>query len=145
MVIAPEETAGPTDGVLLAAVRARLSLELDPSIANPFSTDPDRAATIRRAIVEALAEADQGGAADDALVNNIYDELIGLGPLQPLMEDRHTTDILVNRHDEIFIERDGILHRTNARFRDQAHLEQVIGKIIALVGREISIDNPVVK
>jgi len=75
---------------------------------------------------------------------NIYDELIGLGPLQPLMEDTHTTDILVNSHDEIFIERDGILHRTNARFRDQAHLEQVIGKIVALVGREISIDKPLV-
>ena len=131
------------DERLLRVVRARLAMELDPSLTNPFSTDPDREHLIREAIAAVLRDVegtiDVTGSATD-----VYDELVGLGPLQPLMADPHTTDILVNRHDEIYVERDGQLHRTNARFRDQAHLEQVITKIVALVGREISVDKPVV-
>ena len=132
------------DEQLLSQVRARLSLELDPRLANPFSVIPDRDRQIRLAITGILNDL---GLPDEGLsqsVDDLFDELVGLGPLQPLMNDTHTTDILVNRHDEIFVERDGILHRTKARFRDQAHLEQVIGKIVALVGREISIDKPLV-
>ena len=59
-------------------------------------------------------------------VDHLYDELVGLGPLQPLMDDELTTDILVNRWDEVFVERAGRLQHTGARFRDQAHLEQLI-------------------
>ena len=135
------------DEQLLGQVRGRLSLELDPALANPFSTIPDRNAQIRAAIARILGEIGAGGieaTSLDRCIDDLFDELVGLGPLQPLMNDPHTTDILVNRHDEIFVERDGILHRTHARFRDQAHLEQVIGKIVALVGREISIDKPLV-
>lgn len=132
-----------TDEHLLRRVRARISLELDPAVTNPFSTDPDRDRLIRDAIARAL-EDESGAPPEPAVVGELFDELVGLGPLQPLMADRETTDILVNRYDEIFIERHGQLHRTGARFRDQAHLEQLIGKIVALVGREISLDKPVV-
>jgi pilus assembly protein CpaF len=132
------------DESTLYSVRSRLSLELDPAIANPFSTDPDRARIIRTAIADALAGDGGTVEASDDFIGIIYNELVGLGPLQPLMDDTRVTDILVNRYDDIFVERDGRLHHTSIKFRDQAHLEQVVGKIVALVGRELSIDKPVV-
>ncbi|TMC50609.1 MAG: CpaF family protein [Chloroflexi bacterium] len=134
----------PIDAGLLRGIRARLSLELDPSLTNPFSTAPGREQLIRDAVRCALDDLADPATAMSQRVDEIYDELVGLGPLQPLMADPRTTDILVNRWDEIFVEREGRLHPTASRFRDQAHLEQVIGKIVALVGREISVDRPLV-
>jgi pilus assembly protein CpaF len=127
---------------LLRAVRARLTLELDPAVANPFSTVAGRHELIRQAIQRALD--DVGSPPDGATVDELYDDLVGLGPLQPLMANPDITDILVNRHDEVYVERGGRLELTAARFRDLAHLEQVIAKIVALVGREISVDKPLV-
>ena len=69
---------------------------------------------------------------------------LGLGPLQPLMADPDISDILVNRFDEIYIERRGRLEFVSNAFRDEAQLEQVIQKIVALVGREINIEKPLV-
>ena len=132
------------DDQLLRTVRTRLSAELPPTITNPFSTVPGRDDVIREAIRGALDGEGHDAAASTRWVDELFDELVGLGPLQPLMADPRTTDILVNRWDEIFIERGGRLERTGAHFRDQAHLEQVIGKIVALVGREISVDKPLV-
>lgn len=127
---------------LLRTIRARLTLELDPAVANPFSTVPGRRGLIREAIRRALD--DVAAPSDDTTVDDLYDDLVGLGPLQPLMASPEITDILVNRHDEVYVERNGRLELTRARFRDQAHLEQVIAKIVALVGREISVDKPLV-
>lgn len=132
------------DESVLRAVRARLSLQLEPNVTNPFSTVPGRRELIREAIVRALADLDLAPEVAGRAVDALVDELCGLGPLEPLLADPHTTDILVNRYDEVFVERHGQLHRTTVRFRDQAHLEQVIAKIVALVGREISVDKPLV-
>lgn len=137
------DTVAPaTTEELLRNVRARLSLELDPAVANPFSTVPGRRELIRDAIQRALDDLDNPS--HPAAIDELYDDLVGLGPLQPLMSDPEITDVLVNRHDEVYVERRGRLELTAARFRDQAHLEQVIAKIVALVGREISVDKPLV-
>jgi pilus assembly protein CpaF len=128
----------------LFSVRSRLSLELDPAVANPFSTDPQRSRIIRGAIAQALASDPDTSDPSDEFIDVVYNELVGLGPLQPLMDDPNVSDILVNRYDDIFVERDGKLHHTPIKFRDVAHLEQIVGKIVALVGRELSIDKPVV-
>ena len=138
----PADIAVPAGDELLRSVRARLTLELDPAVTNPFSTVPGRRELIRDAIQCALE--DVGSESNQAVVDELYDELVGLGPLQTLMADAEITDILVNRHDEVYVERRGRLELTRARFRDQAHLEQVIAKIVALVGREISVDKPLV-
>src|SRR5438105_11579256 len=129
---------------VLRSLRARLSLELEPAITNPFSTVPGRRELIRSAIDHALDQLPEPLGDRSSAIDALYDELCGLGPLEPLMADPQTTDILVNSWNEVFIERGGRLHRTTAHFRDQAHLEQVIGKIVALVGREISVDKPLV-
>jgi pilus assembly protein CpaF len=123
-------------------VRAQLTLRVDPEILDPFSTDPNRSGIIKDRIRDAISQRHLAPASD--LVDGLFDEIVGLGPLQPLMADPGITDILVNRFDEIYIERQGRLEFVSNAFRDQAQLEQVIQKIVALVGREINIDKPLV-
>ncbi|MEA2646655.1 MAG: pilus assembly protein CpaF [Chloroflexota bacterium] len=132
----------PAEDELRARVRAHLSLHLDADITDPFSGARDRLGVIRRTVREALEA--NGRAADHATVQALMDDLVGLGPLQRHMDDETVSDILVNRWDEVYVERRGRLEPTATRFRDQAHLEQVIQKIVALVGREISVEKPMV-
>jgi pilus assembly protein CpaF len=140
------EAAGPAQLLspqeLRHFVRAQLTLQVDPEILDPFSTDPNRNTILRDRIHDAITQRQLAPTAD--LVDNLFDELVGLGPLQPLMTDPAITDILVNRFDEIYIERRGRLEFVSNAFRDEAQLEQVIQKIVALVGREINIDKPLV-
>src|SRR6266550_1900728 len=123
-------------------VRAQLTLQVDPEILDPFSTDPNRSTILRDRIERAISQRQLVPTSD--LVDGLFDEIVGLGPLQPLMADPEITDILVNRFDEIYIERRGRLEFVPNAFRDQAQLEQVIQKIVALVGREINIEKPLV-
>ncbi|GAC1480248.1 MAG: hypothetical protein PVSMB9_04740 [Candidatus Dormibacteria bacterium] len=123
-------------------VRSQLTMQLDPEVLNPFSTTPNRAEILKGRIRDAVI--DKQGNATTELVDCLFDDIVGLGPLQPLMADPGVTDILVNRFDEIYVERAGKLRFVPNAFRDQAQLEQVIQKIVALVGREINIDRPLV-
>ncbi len=78
------------------------------------------------------------------LVSDILDELLGLGPLEPLLQDHSITDILVNGHDVVFVERSGILERTETRFKDERHLLRIIQKIVSAVGRRVDESSPFV-
>lgn len=78
------------------------------------------------------------------LVSDVLDELLGLGPLEPLLKDDSITDILVNGHDTIFVERGGRLQETNVRFKDERHLLRIIQKIVAAVGRRVDESSPFV-
>ncbi|MFQ5684284.1 MAG: CpaF family protein [Candidatus Binatia bacterium] len=80
----------------------------------------------------------------DRLVTEIQHEAFGLGPLEALMKDGEITDILVNTHDQVFVERYGKLEKTNVRFRDDAHLMQIIERIVSRVGRRIDESSPMV-
>ena len=123
-------------------VRAQLTLQVDPEIINPFCTNPNRNQILRDRIRDAVAQRQLTPSPD--LVDSLFDEIVGLGPLQPLMADDEISDVLVNRFDEIYVERRGRLEFVPSTFRDEAQLEQVIQKIVALVGREINIDKPLV-
>jgi pilus assembly protein CpaF len=123
-------------------VRAQLTLQVDPEIINPFCTDPNRDQILRHQIREAVIQRQVAPTPD--LLDTLFDEIVGLGPLQPLMADSAVTDVLVNRFDEIYVERNGRLEYVPSAFRNEAQLEQVIQKIVALVGREINIDKPLV-
>src|SRR6202165_5981402 len=125
-----------------ARVRAYLGLHLDSNVTDPFANAPDRVSLIRAKLGEALRA--NGWPNDDQSIGRLMDDLVGLGPLQKYMDDPEVSDILVNRWDEVYVERGGQLLPTPTRFRDQAHLEQVIQKIVALVGREISVEKPLV-
>jgi pilus assembly protein CpaF len=80
----------------------------------------------------------------DALVEQILDEIFGLGPLEPLMQDPDVTDILVNTYDQVYVEKHGVLHPTDVRFQDDRHLLQVIDRIVSAVGRRIDDSSPMV-
>jgi pilus assembly protein CpaF len=80
----------------------------------------------------------------DELIRQVLDEIFGLGPLQPLMDDPTIADILVNTSQSIFIERNGRLERTDVRFHDDKHLLQVIDRIVSSVGRRIDDASPMV-
>lgn len=123
-------------------VRAQLSLEVDPDVINPFSKHPNRLEMLRDRIRAALIQ--RNVVPTREVLDGLFDEIVGLGPLEPLMADPTVTDILVNRFDEIYVERSGRLEPVAHAFRDQAQLEQVIQKIVALVGREINLDKPLV-
>ena len=69
------------------------------------------------------------------LTEDVLDELLGLGPLEPLLKDPTITDILVNGHANVFVERQGRLERTRAHFKDDRHLIRIIQKIVSAVGR----------
>jgi len=80
----------------------------------------------------------------ESLIVDVVNELFGLGPLEALLADRTISDILVNRHDQVFIERDGLLEPTDIVFKDDQHLMHIIERIVSSVGRRIDESSPMV-
>jgi pilus assembly protein CpaF len=80
----------------------------------------------------------------DNLITDVLHELFGLGPLEALLSDASISDILVNRHNQVYIEREGRLEETDVVFRDDAHLLQIIERIVSAVGRRIDESSPMV-
>jgi len=80
----------------------------------------------------------------EMLIVDIQHEVMGLGPLEPLVQDQTVNDILVNRADQIYVERAGKLELTDIKFRDEAHLRKIIEKIVSGVGRRIDESSPMV-
>jgi pilus assembly protein CpaF len=74
----------------------------------------------------------------------VLDEVFGLGPLEPLLQDPSISDILVNTHKQVYIEKKGLLELTSVRFRDDAHLLRIIDKIVSQVGRRVDESTPMV-
>ena len=80
----------------------------------------------------------------EELVRQVLDEIFGLGPIEPLMQDAEVSDILVNTYRQVYIERHGKLETTDVRFQDDKHLLQVIDRIVSAVGRRIDDSSPMV-
>src|SRR6478609_3623371 len=78
------------------------------------------------------------------LVDDVLDELLGLGPIEPLLKDATITDILVNGANSVFVERYGVLETSPVRFKDERHLIRIIQKIVSAVGRRIDESSPMV-
>src|SRR2546429_6625431 len=98
-------------------------------------------------VVERLLEEERvpmTAAEQNRIVEEVLDEVLGLGPLEPLLKEPSISDILVNRHDKVYIERNGKLALTSVRFKDNAHLLHIIEKIVSQVGRRIDEAQPIV-
>ncbi len=80
----------------------------------------------------------------DRIIEEILDEVFGLGPLEPLLKDPSITDILVNNYRTVYVERNGVLQKTVTRFKDDRHLHHIIEKIVAAAGRRIDEASPIV-
>jgi len=76
--------------------------------------------------------------------DEVLDEVFGLGPLEPLLQDPTISDILVNTHRQVYVERKGVLELTNVSFRDSSHLLRIIDKIVSQVGRRVDESTPMV-
>jgi pilus assembly protein CpaF len=77
-----------------------------------------------------------------SFVNEILDEMTGLGPIEPLLKDHSVSDILINGHECVYVERGGILEPTAVRFKDEAHLLRIVNKIVSAVGRRVDESHP---
>jgi pilus assembly protein CpaF len=80
----------------------------------------------------------------ERVIEEILDEVFGLGPLEPLLKDPSISDILVNGFDNIYVERAGRLVETNIRFKDQSHVRMIIDRIVSNIGRRIDDSSPIV-
>jgi pilus assembly protein CpaF len=78
----------------------------------------------------------------ESLAGDVLNELFGLGPLEALLRDPSVSDILVNRFDQVFVEREGRLEETDITFKDERHLMQIIERIVSMVGRRIDESTP---
>jgi pilus assembly protein CpaF len=78
----------------------------------------------------------------EQFVDDVLNEMTGLGPIEPLLKDDTVNDILINTHKQIYVERRGVLELSNARFKDEAHLLRIINKIVSTVGRRVDESQP---
>ena len=98
-------------------------------------------------VVERLISDDQipvTVAERERLIEEVLDEVFGLGPLEPLLKDPTVSDIMVNGFDNVYVERGGKLAETTVRFKNQAHLRMIIDRIVSGVGRRIDDSSPIV-
>jgi len=78
----------------------------------------------------------------DDFVAEVLDEMTGLGPIEPLLKDPSVNDILINGHEQVYVERRGMLEPTLVRFKDEAHLLRIVNKIVSAVGRRVDESQP---
>jgi pilus assembly protein CpaF len=101
---------------------------------------------VRAALQQAIAATDRpmSGADRARITQEIADDILGYGPLEPYLHDPELTEVMVNRCDEIYVERAGQLHQVPASFADEAHLRRTIDKIVARIGRRVDESSPMV-
>lgn len=130
---------------LKTRIHDRLIDEVDLGVLSDIK-EQQRVADLERVIQHLLAEEAQplSSTARDALVTEIKNEVMGLGPLEPLLGDPTISDILVNGYNSVYVERRGKLERVNTRFQDDDHLMQIIDKIASAVGRRVDESSPMV-
>jgi pilus assembly protein CpaF len=142
---APKRVADP-----LAGVRARIHRELLGILGPQLSSDPEAEHELEELVKDCLAEVlareeTPLTAADRArIARDVTDEILGHGPIEPLLRDPDVSEIMVNGHDKIFVERKGRLTLVDAEFVDEAHLRRVIDKIVSRIGRRIDEASPTV-
>jgi pilus assembly protein CpaF len=147
---APEPVMQPanlllTDKLLDAKVRLhrRLIEEINLSALEKLPEDEMRAhikqLVTQYILVERLALNQQEL---EDFVSEILDEMTGLGPLEPLLKDQTISDILINGHECVYVERGGLLEPCGVRFKDEHHLLRIINKIVSAVGRRVDESHP---
>ncbi len=138
-----------TDEVLelKSKVHERLMEVVDLSLVDSLDRNALRQ-EIGRVIEKILAEDDfslpLNADEKEQFRKEVQNEIMGLGPIEPFMHDPTVTDVLVNTHKRIYVERYGKLHLTGARFKDDTHLKNIIDRIVSAVGRRIDESCPMV-
>ncbi|MBA3914652.1 MAG: CpaF family protein [Acidobacteriales bacterium] len=118
-------------------------LDLEKLGRTPSDTAREEVLVVIRATVNSEA-VPLSFAERERLSREILDEIFGLGPLEPLLKDPTISDILVNRYNKVYVERGGKLEPTGLSFKDDAHLMQIIDRIVSQVGRRVDESSPMV-
>ncbi|HEU4812497.1 MAG TPA: CpaF family protein [Nocardioides sp.] len=128
------------------AVHASLVETLGPKLYDVNMTQSELEAQVRAALHAGIAANDQPISSADRtrITQEIADDILGYGPLEPLLRDSNLTEVMVNAFDSIYVERAGKLMRVNASFSDEAHLRRTIDKIVAKIGRRVDESSPMV-
>jgi Flp pilus assembly protein TadB len=129
---------------LKAKVHHACIAKLGPEL---FKQDPDDLADrVYRAVTEELTLEGTPLTREERreLVRQLTDDILGYGPIEPLLRDDSVTEVMVNGYDKVYVERSGKLERTSIRFVDDAHLMRIIDKIVSSVGRRIDEASPMV-
>jgi pilus assembly protein CpaF len=146
-VHAPDETpqAGPGDSRLVATYRAKLLEEIDLAELSSLSTS-ERRDRLERVLGHILSREGPvlSTQARALLIRRVVDEALGLGILEPLLEDASITEIMVNGHEQIYVERAGRVERLPLRFASEEQLMQTIERIVSAVNRRVDESNPMV-
>ncbi len=126
-------------------IRERLFKSIDPGAALRLPRDRLRDEVMRKVAEIATEERLQLNEREQvAIANNLLDDMVGVGPIEPLLNDPAITDILVNGPQRVFAERNGRLELTGLKFRDNAHVLNVAQRIAASVGRRVDESSPMV-
>lgn len=132
-------------GGVKAAIHRKLIQKLNLERLNEVNRDD-----VRREVSQLLESLVAGDSTPmnlqerERLAQEVLDEVFGLGPLEPLLADPTISDILVNTHEHVYIERKGMLEATSIQFRDQAHLMGIIDRIVSAIGRRVDESSPMV-
>ena len=139
---------GPRDPYadLKRIVHAELVSALGPKLYDVDMTQSELETQVRAALQNAVAATDRPMSGSDRrrITQEIADDILGYGPLEPLLRDPDLTEVMVNSADEIYVERDGKLVPVDAAFADEAHLRRTIDKIVGRVGRRVDETSPMV-
>jgi len=135
--------------IYLQQLRVRIHQKLVErlDVQNLRAMPPETVRSEVKVLIRELCQVEKGlinGVEQDRLMDEVMDETFGLGPLETLLKDPAITDILVNRYDRIYCERRGRLELVDVHFRDNAHLRQIIDRIVGLVGRRVDEVSPMV-
>jgi pilus assembly protein CpaF len=126
-------------------LHARLIDEIDLSKLDKLD-EPEMRRQVNKLVGEFAREErlPLNGAELEQLGASVFDEMVGLGPIEPLLQDETISDILINGPFKVYVERHGELERTSIRFRDNDHLLRIVNRIVATVGRRIDESQPMV-
>jgi pilus assembly protein CpaF len=127
-------------------VQARLVESLGPKLYETTLSEKDLQDLVHRRVRELLEEEEAPLSVQEKvrLIQQVGDSVLGLGPLEPFIRDPEVTEIMVNGHEEIYVERGGKLYWSGAKFYDNDQLSRTIEKIVAKVGRRIDESSPYV-
>ncbi|MFC7491624.1 MULTISPECIES: CpaF family protein [unclassified Knoellia] len=119
---------------------------LGPRLYDPHLKESDLANQVRQTLQEVIDAEQKPLTLSDRtrIAQEVSDEILGHGPLEPLLRDPEVTEIMVNSASSIFIERAGKIYPTSARFTDETHLRRIIDKIVGRVGRRVDEASPLV-
>ena len=142
---APEPETSKSDDWLDIKIKmhSRLIDEIDLAALDGMETPVLRAKVY--AVVKEMIHEDRlklNATEIEDLASGIFDEMTGLGPLEPILQDDSISDILINTHEQVYIERRGELELSKVRFADEAHLLRIINRIVSTVGRRVDESQP---